>query len=126
MPRKTTRSRKPKTAPRASKADIVAAFQRASAKAAQSPYRVARRVERILYDDVPTFMEAPYAEEAPDADVVVVGLPYEGVKILDPRRFLPAQATHQAALYSRTGATGAPAAIRRNAIYYSLDHSGEI
>jgi len=55
---------------------------------------------------------------------VVVGLPYEGVKILDPRRFLPAQGTHQAEIYARTGSTGAPAAIRRNAIYYSLDHSG--
>ena len=124
MPAKGKKSAPRKRGARTSKADIVAAFQRASAKAAQSPYRVARRVERILYDDVPTFMEAPYAEEAPDADVVVVGLPYEGVKILDPRRFLPAQATHQAAIYSRTGATGAPAAIRRNAIYYSLDHSG--
>lgn len=124
MPAKGKKSAPRRAGARTSKADIAAAFQRASAKAAQSPYRVARRVERILYDDVPTFMEAPHAEEAPDADVVVVGLPYEGVKILDPRRFLPAQATHQAAIYSRTGATGAPAAIRRNAVYYSLDHSG--
>lgn len=106
------------------KRDIAAAFRHASERVAQSPYRVVRRVERILYDDVPTFMEAPLAEAAPDADVVVIGLPYEGVKILDPRRFLPAQATHQAEIYSRTGATGAPAAIRRNSIYYSLDHSG--
>ncbi|HEV8391970.1 MAG TPA: arginase family protein [Dongiaceae bacterium] len=124
MPPKGKKSAPRKAPARTSKAAIAAAFQRASAKAAQSPYRVVRRVERILYDDVPTFMEAPYADEAPDADVVVVGLPYEGVKILDPRRFLPAQATHQADIYSRTGATGAPAAIRRNAIYYSLDHSG--
>jgi len=125
MPSKGKKSAARKAAPaRASRATIVAAFQRASAKAAQSPYRVVRRVERILYDDVPTFMEVPHAAEAPDADVVVVGLPYEGVKILDPRRFLPAQATHQAEIYSRTSATGAPAAIRKNSIYYSLDHSG--
>ena len=125
MPSKGKKSAPIKAAPaRASKAAIVAAFQRASQKAAQSPYRVVRRVERILYDDIPTFMEAPHAAEAPDADVVVVGLPYEGVKILDPRRFLPAQATHQAEIYSRTGATGAPSAIRKNSVYYSLDHSG--
>lgn len=128
MAAKDTRSKTSKApakaAPKRGKAAIEAAFKRASDKAEQSPYRVVRRVERILYDDVPTFMEAPYAEQAPDADVVVVGLPYEGVKILDPRRFLPAQATHQAEIYSRTGATGAPAAIRKNSIYYSLDHSG--
>src|SRR5687767_11442164 len=82
---KTTKART-KSAPKRGKAAIEAAFKRASDKAAQSPYRVVRRVERILYDDVPTFMEAPYAMQAPDADVVVVGLPYEGVKILDPRR----------------------------------------
>ena len=104
--------------------DIAAAFKRASDRAAKSPYRVVRRIERILRDDIPTFMEAPLAEEVPDADAVVIGLPYEGVKILDPRRFLPATASHQAPIYSRTGATGAPAAIRRNSIYYSLDHSG--
>lgn len=103
---------------------IEAAFKRASDRAAKTPYRVVRRVERILYDDIPTFMECPHFDEAPRSDVVVVGLPYEGVKILDPRRFLPARATHQAEIYSRTGATGAPAAIRKNAIYYSLDHSG--
>ncbi|HNB29265.1 MAG TPA: hypothetical protein PLR41_20020, partial [Alphaproteobacteria bacterium] len=118
----TTSSRAAKAAgksgPKRGKTAIEAAFKRASDTAAQSPYRVVRRVERILYEDVPTFMEAPYAEQAPDADVVVVGLPYEGVKILDPRRFLPALATHQAPIYSRTGATGAPAAIRKNAIYY--------
>jgi hypothetical protein len=104
--------------------DVAAAFKRASDRAAKSPYRVVRRIERILRDDIPTFMECPLADEVPGADIVVVGLPYEGVKILDPRRFLPATASHQAAIYSRTGATAAPAAIRRNSIYYSLDHSG--
>ncbi len=106
------------------KGGIAAAFGRASASAAKSPYRVVRRTERILKDDIPTFMECPLLEEAPNADVVVIGLPYEGVKILDPRRFLPANASHQGAIYSRTGANAAPAAIRKNSIYYSLDHSG--
>jgi arginase family enzyme len=106
------------------KLDVEAAFRRAGERAAKAPYRVVRRVERILRDDVPTFMECPLAGEVSKADVVVVGLPYEGVKILDPRRFLPAAGSHQAPIYSRTGATGAPSAIRRNSIYYSLDHSG--
>src|SRR5262245_2691951 len=46
MPLKGKKSAPRRAGARASKADIAAAFQRASAKAAQSPYRVVRRVER--------------------------------------------------------------------------------
>ena len=104
--------------------DIEARFREAQARAGRRPERIERRLKRILAGDVPTFMEAPTLAEAPGAAAVVFGVPYEGVKILDPVTFLPAAAEHQSAIYSRTGADRAPAAIRRNAIYYSLDHSG--
>jgi arginase family enzyme len=46
------------------------------------------------------------------------------VKILDRFTFVPATASLQQPIYARTGADKAPDAIRRNSVYYSLDHSG--
>lgn len=100
-------------------------FQSAVERAAQSNFRVERRIERILHDDVPTFMEAPPYGEVSDPDIVVAGVPFEGIKIKDPRTFLPATARPPAGYtYARSGATEAPDAIRRQSMYYSLDHSG--
>ncbi|MFQ5955833.1 MAG: arginase family protein [Kiloniellales bacterium] len=99
-------------------------FSAAIARAAKSSSRLDRRVLRILHGDVPTFMEAPLYHEVEQPDVVVVGLPYEGVKIKDRFTFVPATATLQEAIYARTGADQAPDEIRRNSVYYSLDHSG--
>ena len=59
-------------------------FQHAVESAARSNFRVERRMERILHDDVPTFMEAPPYGEASNPDIVVVGVPFEGIKIKDP------------------------------------------
>ncbi|MGH6961598.1 MAG: arginase family protein, partial [Dongiaceae bacterium] len=87
-------------------------------------YRFDRRVAKILHGDVPTFMEAAHHADTKSPDVVVVGVPYEGVKIRDRFTFVPATANLQAAIYARTGADKAPDAIRRNSVYYSLDHSG--
>ena len=53
-------------------------FQSAVERAAQSNFRVERRIERILHDDVPTFMEAPPYGEVSDPDIVVAGVPFEG------------------------------------------------
>ncbi|MFQ5985179.1 MAG: arginase family protein [Alphaproteobacteria bacterium] len=103
---------------------IEAKFRAALERAAKSGSRVDRRMKRVLHGDVPTFMEAPPLAEVEAADVVVVGLPYEGVKIRDPLTFLPATATVQERIYARSGAHEAPDEIRRNSIYYSLDHSG--
>jgi arginase family enzyme len=99
-------------------------FRTALDRAAQSRYRFDRRVLRILHGDVPTFMEAPPRAEVERPDIVVVGVPYEGVKIRDRFTFVPATASLQEPIYARTGADKAPDAIRRNSVYYSLDHSG--
>ncbi len=99
-------------------------FKTAIARAGEVPGRLDRRVQRILHGDVPTFMEAPFHAEAKRPDIVVVGVPYEGVKIRDRFTFVPATATLQEQIYARTGADKAPDAIRRQSVYYSLDHSG--
>lgn len=104
--------------------EIEARFRKALERAARHPTRLDRRVLRILHGDVPTFMEVPPLAEVARPDVVVVGVPYEGVKIRDRFTFVPATATLQEPIYARTGADKAPDAIRRNSVYYSLDHSG--
>lgn len=101
-------------------AKVKAAIERAAALSD----RVDRGMARILYDDVPTFMEAPFYDDVNGGDVVVAGFPYEGVKVRDPRTLVPAAAARQdPAIYARAGACDAPAAIRRHSIHYSLDHS---
>jgi arginase family enzyme len=99
-------------------------FRKATERGEASGSRVTRRILHILHSDVPTFMEAPSFEDVEKPDVIVVGVPYEGVKIRDPMTFAPARADLQAAIYARTGAHKAPDAIRRQSVYYSLDHSG--
>ncbi len=103
---------------------IESRFQAAIERAQASPSRLQRQVLRILHGDVPTFMEVPPLAEVANPDIVVVGVPYEGVKIRDRFTFVPAQASLQAEIYARTGADKAPDAIRRHSVYYSLDHSG--
>jgi hypothetical protein len=62
-------------------------------------------------------MEAPTYGEAPESDIIVVGLPYEGIKFVAPRRFFPVETQVQKAIYARSGA------ILQQLIYYCLDHS---
>lgn len=104
--------------------DIRRKVETATARARAFADRVDRRMARILYDDVPSFMEAPFYDEVEGGDVVVAGFPYEGVKVRDPRTLVPAAAGRvDPAIYARAGANEAPRAIRRHSIHYSLDHS---
>lgn len=103
------------------------AFDMAASKAASARGRPEREMAAILRDDVPTFMEAPHAASAADlegAGAVVLGIPYEGVKILDPTTYLPplAAPAPEGAVYYRSGADEGPAAIRRHSVFYSLRH----
>ena len=99
-------------------------FRVAIERASKVPSRLDRRVLRILHGDVPTFMEVAPHNEVEDPDAVVIGVPYEGVKVKDRFTFVPATADLQEKIYARTGADKAPDEMRRNSVYYSLDHSG--
>jgi agmatinase len=105
--------------------DVKAAWSRAAERAcAGGPER---SMAPILHGDVPTFMEAPLATHAGDlsgADVVFLGLPYEGVKLLDPVTYAPplAAAAPEGSIYYRSGADEGPDAIRRHSVFYSLRH----
>lgn len=108
--------------------DLRVAFERAGERARQAPARVERRSERLLAPGVPTFMEAPRIDVDGDLsglDAVVLGVPFEGVVVKDPRTFYPQGASPPPGhdLYSRPGAYEAPAAIRQASLGYSLDHS---
>jgi arginase family enzyme len=92
------------------------------------PQRIERRLKAILYGDIPTFMELPYAkkkEELKDVDVAFLGIPWEGLKYLDPWTVLPATATPAPpdSIYYRTGADKAPEAIRKYSLFYSINHN---
>ena len=107
--------------------EVRAAWDRAAAAAAQAKARAERVMAPILHDDVPTFMEAPAATSAAeldDADVAVLGLPFEGVKLLDPLTYAPplAAPAPEGSIYYRSGADKGPDAIRRYSIFYSLRH----
>ena len=58
------------------------------------------------------------------ADVAVLGIPYEGVKLLDPVTYAPALAAPapEGSIYYRSGADDGPRAIRRHSVFYSLRH----
>jgi arginase family enzyme len=107
--------------------DVKATWERAEGRAAAAQGRPERVMQPILRDDIPTFMEAPAAtgpDELAGADVAVLGIPYEGVKLLDPVTYAPALAApaRDDSIYYRSGADQGPAAIRRNSVFYSLRH----
>jgi hypothetical protein len=75
--------------------DVRAAWDKAARGAEKAEGRPERVMAPILRDDIPTFMEAPRAagpDELAGADIAVLGIPYEGVKLLDPVTYAPAQA----------------------------------
>ena len=93
-----------------------------------APVRVDRRMQDILYADVPTFMELPHARTAAGlagVDVAFLGMGYEGVKIDSPHTYLPDLAAPAGpdSIYYRTGADKAPEAVRRYSIHYSIHHA---
>jgi agmatinase len=103
------------------------AFERGAGKAASLQGRPERAMASILHDDVPTFIEAPLAAspaELEGAGVAVVGIPFEGVKVLDPVTYAPAPAAPapDGSIYYRSGADQGPDAIRRHSVFYSLRH----
>ena len=107
--------------------DVRAAWDKAARGAEKAEGRPERVMAPILRDDIPTFMEAPRAagpDELAGADIAVLGIPYEGVKLLDPVTYAPAQAAPapEASIYYRSGADEGPAAIRRQSVFYSLRH----
>ena len=86
-----------------------------------------RRVAPILHGDVPTMFEAPLGEPG-QAEVALLGVAYEGVKVRDRHTLLPANAggSPPGSVYFRTGADQAPDAIRRQSVYHSLEHEGGV
>jgi len=91
------------------------------------PQRIERRLKAILYDDIPTFMELPYArtkKDLTDTDVAFLGIPWEGLKYQDPWTVLPETASPAPpnSVYYRTGADKSPDFIRKYSLFYSYNH----
>jgi agmatinase len=103
------------------------AFERGASKAASQQGRPERVMAPILHDDVPTFVEAPAATSPAGlegAGAAILGIPFEGVKLLDPATYAPANAAPapDGSIYYRSGADAGPDAIRRHSVFYSLRH----
>ena len=84
-----------------------------------------RKVVNMLYDDVPTLFEAPYSKDF-NKDIVLLGIPYEGILVGDRSTLYPPGARPPESFYARFGANEAPDAIRKTSVIYSLDHDGGI
>jgi arginase family enzyme len=107
--------------------EVKAAWERAALRARRGGMPPERSMAPILRRDVPTFAEAPSAAGPGDlarADVAVVGIPYEGVKLLDPLTYAPplAAPAPEGSVYYRSGADEGPEAIRRHSVLASLRH----
>lgn len=107
--------------------EVKAVWERAAQRAQREKGRPERRMAPILRDDVPTFAEVPAAagpEDLERADVAVLGIPYEGVKLLDPLTYAPplAAPAPNSSVYYRSGADAGPEAIRRYSVLASLRH----
>jgi arginase family enzyme len=84
-----------------------------------------RRLARMLHADVPTLFEAPLADDNP-ADVVLLGVPYEGILVGDRHTLYPPGSRPPESFYARFGADEAPDAIRKASLIYSLEHEGGV
>jgi arginase family enzyme len=109
-------------------ARVKAAFEAAAQNAGQAQARRERRMQNILYDDVPTFMELPHALKPADLqglDAAVVGFGYEGITARTPWLSAPPSVSRPepGSVYWRMGADFAPDAIRRYSLYYSVQHN---
>jgi arginase family enzyme len=107
---------------------IVAGFSRAAELTAGRAARRERRVEDILYGDVPTFMELPLAqkpEHLSGADAAIIGFGYEGITIKTPSLSAPPTVARPqpGSVYWRMGADLAPASIRKHSLFYSIHHN---
>jgi guanidinopropionase len=84
-----------------------------------------RRLARMLHGEIPTLFEAPLAERE-TGDVVLLGIPYEGMLVGDRHTLYPPGSRPPETFYARFGADEAPDAIRKASIIYSLEHEGGI
>jgi arginase family enzyme len=109
-------------------ARVNAAFEEVAHNAGQAEARRERRIQDILYDDVPTFMELPLASKPADLqglDAAVVGFGYEGITAVTPWLSAPPSVSRPepGSIYWRMGADFAPDAIRKYSLYYSVHHN---
>lgn len=84
-----------------------------------------RRTARMLYGDVPTLFEASFSEVA-SGDVILMGVPYEGILVGDRHTLFPPGSRPPETFYARFGADEAPDAIRKASVIYSLEHEGGV
>ena len=84
-----------------------------------------RKLARMLHGDVPTLFEAPLAE-GEMGDIVLLGIPYEGMLVGDRHTLCPPGSRPPESFYARFGADEAPDAIRKASVIYSLEHEGGI
>ena len=84
-----------------------------------------RKLARMLHGEVPTLFEAPLAE-GETGDVVLLGVPYEGMLVGDRHTLYPPGSRPPETFYARFGADEAPDAIRKASVIYSLEHDGGI
>ncbi len=79
----------------------------------------------MLHGDVPTLFEAPTAHGS-QADIVLLGVPYEGILVADRHSQSPPEPRPPESFYARFGADEAPDAIRQASLIYSLEHAGGV
>lgn len=84
-----------------------------------------RRLARMLHEDVPTLFEAPLSE-GETGDVVLLGVPHEGMLVGDRHTLYPPGSRPPESFYARFGADKAPDAIRKASVIYSLEHKGGV
>jgi arginase family enzyme len=79
----------------------------------------------MLHHDIPTLFEAPRSNDYAK-DVVLLGVPYEGMLVADRHTLYPPGSRPPESFYARFGADEAPDAIRQASVIYSLEHDGGI
>ena len=84
-----------------------------------------RKIARMLHGNVPTLFEAMPANNQ-TADIVLLGVPYEGLLVGDRYTLYPPGSQPPESFYARFGADQAPDAIRQASVIYSLEHEGGI
>ena len=84
-----------------------------------------RHLAPMLHNDVPTLFEAPPSQDT-SADVVLLGVPYEGILVGDRHTLYPPGSRPPETFYARFGADEAPDAIRKASVIYSLLHEGGV
>jgi len=116
------------TDPAISVAEIRAVLKKVVQETSDNTARRERRMEDILYGDIPTFMELPLAlepEQLIGTDAAVLGFGYEGITAKSPWLSAPPTVSRPkpGSVYWRMGADHAPDEIRKYSLYYSIGHN---